>query len=397
MKILMVSASLERSGGAEEYLADVVLGLQSLRHEVRVIFGRKPAAGSLVIDEIVPFSTLVENLTLREFLAEFEKFNPTVVNFQNLLDPALVRFVSQIRPTTVFLHDHEAYCPGSSKYFFRSQRICDLPVSGFCGINAYAEGCLTRHPLKMWRRIRKCRGSLETLRTLKRVVCNSDCVKKNLVQNGVRPEAIVVNHLFPRNYQTESITSDRDRGVPLVLFVGRLFKEKGVDHLLKALRSVRTAYRAVIVGEGWERQNLMRLAQELEMDQRVVFRGFCSREEVARLYQEARLVVVPSLWPEPFGLIGLEAFSFGKPVVAYASGGMGEWLVDGRVGYLVERGSVEKLSEKISLLLTEVDLAERFGESARRYVADNFNRQTHLENLIAVYRELSGGKIDDDA
>lgn len=386
----MITKGIMRAGGAEEYLSDVVTGLLRLGHTVSVYYGTPLNEGASVIDNVSKVSVLVKDFNRDELLMKISQFNPDVVNFQNVIDYNLLRLVSKIKPTTVFIHNHESYCPGNSKYFFNGGDICTLPVSTVCALNGYRKKCMTRRPYKAVRGIRRRFGDLSVLKSLKMVVCNSRYVKNSLVLNGLKEGDIFVNHLFPIFHEGIGGTPNgeaKDR-VSTILYVGRLFKEKGVDHLLKALVLLKCPFRSEIVGEGWERDNLTRLAADLGIENKVVFRGFCSQSEVADLYRKAYLLVVPSLWPEPFGLVGLEAFSYRLPVVAYGSGGIPEWLEDGQNGFIVERGNIEGLANKVDTLLKDSSLASRMGENGRKRIIDDFSLEQHLANLVAVYEKL---------
>ena len=385
----MVTEGIERAGGAEEYLSDVVSGLRREGDEVSVLFGRDPAKESEAIEQLSEGGVLVEGLDRARSIREMRRISPDVINFQGVPDPELLEESVRIAPRTVFLHNHESYCPGNSKYFFVSGKVCDLPVSLFCGLNAFSQNCMSRRPFKMVSAIRGRWQSLKALSRIKKIMCNSQHVKQNLLLNGFSGEKIVVNHLFPRIYAEEAFVGEEEgTDPPIILFVGRLFKEKGVDHFLRALAGVKLSYQAVVVGEGWERVVLERLAAELGIGEKVEFKGFVRREEVARLYRSACLLVMPSLWGEPFGLVGVEALSLGLPVVAYGVGGIPEWLESGKSGFLVEAGRIDLLSENIGRLVRDQALAKQLGQAGKKIVAERFTLRQHLENLRKVYREV---------
>ena len=100
------------------------------------------------------------------------------------------------------------------------------------------------------------------------------------------------------------------------------------------------------------------------------------------------MLVLPSLWPEPFGLVGPEAMAYGKPVVAFDVGGVREWLVDRVNGLLVPRGDVPSLAAAIAELQMDPQLRARLGEGARLCVKERFDRKVILPRLMAIYREL---------
>ena len=93
--------------------------------------------------------------------------------------------------------------------------------------------------------------------------------------------------------------------------------------------------------------------------------------------------------PESFGLVGVEAMAFGKPVVAFDSGGIREWLIHGETGYLVERGDIKGLAEKLSLLLEDQSLVRTMGESAKVRLNGCYRKETHLNALQKIYEEVT--------
>ena len=194
----MVAEGIERAGGAEEYLSGVTQGLVNVGCDVSVFYRRPISLENSVLDGMGGRSQLIENFDREKFFESLSRINPGVVNFQGIIDRELLGQVLQKVPTTIFLHNHETYCPGNSKYFFNSGKVCTIPTSSVCGLYAYLEKCMTRHPLKIGGRVLDRRQSIGCLRRLRKVVCNSNYLKGNLVVNGLRQETIVVNHLFPR-------------------------------------------------------------------------------------------------------------------------------------------------------------------------------------------------------
>jgi glycosyltransferase involved in cell wall biosynthesis len=98
-------------------------------------------------------------------------------------------------------------------------------------------------------------------------------------------------------------------------------------------------------------------------------------------------VVVPSLWPEPFGLVGPEAMAHGLPVIASRVGGIPEWLADGEVGFLFEPGDVQGLADRINRLLFDRALARRLGQQARARAGSRFTVPGYVDRFLELLRE----------
>src|SRR5438034_10653049 len=115
------------------------------------------------------------------------------------------------------------------------------------------------------------------------------------------------------------------------------------------------------------------LAQRLGVAERVHFRGWLSASELAEELANASVVVVPSLWPEPFGLVGIEALAAGRPCVASATGGITDWLEHGVGGLCVPPGDVKALSAALNELLSDPARQRAMGLAGQRAVAKKFS------------------------
>jgi glycosyltransferase involved in cell wall biosynthesis len=173
-----------------------------------------------------------------------------------------------------------------------------------------------------------------------------------------------------------------------VLYLGRLIPSKGVDVLLRALARV-DGVSAVIAGEGPGRDQLVELATQLGVSSRVEFVGWVSADERARLLAGARLLAVPSLWDEAFGIVGVEALAAGVPVVASAVGGIPSWLTDGRAGLLFPRNDDAALAAAVRRILDdpafEAELRAHAPAEAARFSVDR-----HLDALLGEFRAVVG-------
>ena len=100
--------------------------------------------------------------------------------------------------------------------------------------------------------------------------------------------------------------------------------------------------------------------------------------DTGRWYNSAAVVVVPSRWQEPFGLIGGEAYSYFKPVIAFDVGGISEWLKDKETGFLVKEGDVVAFAEKIEFLLNNPKEAEKMGYAGNSLMKQKFNDDIYV-------------------
>lgn len=213
-------------------------------------------------------------------------------------------------------------------------------------------------------------------------VAPSEFVKRKVVEYGIDAGRVeVVPHAIDLEGRAPNYRSE-DR----VVFVGRLSPEKGVDTLLRAMKGVRGTACA-IVGDGPERGRLERLAEELGLAGAVTFFGALHGSELDREIARAKAVVVPSQTYETFGLAALEAYAFGKPVIASRIGALPEVVREGETGLLFDPAEPEGLADCLRALTQDAARAEAMGRAGRRLAETEYAPGLHLDRIRRVYRE----------
>lgn len=175
-----------------------------------------------------------------------------------------------------------------------------------------------------------------------------------------------------------------------LLYLGRVVEQKGVATAIESLALLPSSATLRILGEGDAayRDRLERLAARLKVS--VSFEPPRPREELPGVYREADAVVFPVEWPEPWGLVPLEAMALGRPVLATGRGGSGEYLRDGENALIFEAGSPTGLAASLRTLAGDAELRERLRrggyETAARHSEDAFNEGALAEMLAAAGR-----------
>lgn len=179
----------------------------------------------------------------------------------------------------------------------------------------------------------------------------------------------------------------------LVSFLGQIREIKGVGDFIAMARKLPHANaRFLIAGECRDPMIYAGAYSEASLteafggDTRLRYLGYLSRVE--DLYRVSDIVVVPSRWQEPLGLINLEAGACYTPVVATRSGGIPEIIRDGDNGYLVNIGDVDALCSKVATLIEDPALRRRMGEAARARVEADFTTRP-VRELEALYDKLA--------
>lgn len=294
-------------------------------------------------------------------------------------------------PAVFSLHDHNLYCPSGAKYLITNQSCCPRQLSYLgCIWGHLVEGCGSRRPQKILRNLQQSYWKLETLKKRKiMVIANSHYVRKQLLANGFPAERVVTLHLgIPQPSIASKPLSLKTHQQQKILFVGRIVPNKGLDWLLKALAIAPPNIHLDIAGDGWGRTVMEKLANQLGVSNRLSWHGWCSREKLDKLYQQCFALIFPSVWPEPAGLVTLEAYAHHRPVIASAVGGIPEYLRDGETGILVPAHDIKKLASAIGNLATDYSKSRKLGEQSYLRFLQNYTLDLHIKHLQTLYEQV---------
>ena len=306
MRILVY---LERSpvrGGIEVFAERHVARLRAEGHDVEVVSG---------LPDFGPFYEIVVHKC--SDVAALEKFPP--------------------EKTVYYVHDHEPICPRGCAYT-PLKRNCTRP-GGFWP-------CVLCAPLcRKWKtavaRVLSQKRRIAAMSKFGKIVVISEFMKSRLAANGIDASRIEVR---PPSIETGAGDPAGPPGPPLdLLYVGQLIRGKGVHLLLEAMSLMRTERTLDIVGAGNMEGKLKALTAKLGLGGRVRFDGF--QDNPRGWMRRAACVVVPSFWQEPYGLVAAEAVALGRPVVAFATGGLPEAC--GGKATLVPPGDVKALAKAL--------------------------------------------------
>ncbi len=309
----------------------------------------------------------------------FSRLSPDVIFYHKLTGIAAFRKYGSKARTVRMVHDHDLCCPRKHKYFALNGRVCQSRAGWRC----WADGAFLNRVngsiglVNIGEKFKEMRDNFE----LETLLVGSEFMKEELMQNGFPMQKI---RILAPNVKTEDrpfIPVPEEKNI---LFVGQLIRGKGVDLLLRALKKLTCDYATFIVGTGNAEAKLKKMAEQAGLSGRVHFLGWRDHSEIAKLYLKARVVAVPSRWPEPFGMIGLEAMRFGRPVVAFHVGGIPDWLTHEGTGFLVPEQDIDGFAQALERLLMNTDLAQAMGRKGYEHVKSHFSFESYIAQLEQV-------------
>lgn len=177
----------------------------------------------------------------------------------------------------------------------------------------------------------------------------------------------------------------------VILYIGRFEVVKGIFVLLKAWEKIAAQFpnhQLLFIGEGNEENNLKTAIAKSSANQQISLIPFQPQSVIKQHLYTAQLIVVPSAYREMFGLIGLEAFACGIPVIATNVAGIPEWCIHEKTGLLVEMNDVNEHADAITRLLSDSKLCQHLTQQAKDFVPTNHNKDTALDTLESLYKKL---------
>ena len=450
MKILQINKFFYLKGGSEKYFFELRDLLKKNNHQVidfsvkdkknlpssyskyfiepadlgDPAFLKKPC---LLLKKMLKLIWNKEAQKKLEILIQKEK--PDIAHIHNIHHEISLSILPVLKkykiPIVQTLHDYQIICPNYKLY--SHGKICEK-----CKKHKYYQcflnKCMKEGEVAPLRLLASLFGALENYfywlfgiyKNIDLFITPSKFLKNKFIEFGIPEKKIVYLPNFVKaqkchpefqkchpefisgseNINTEQILkqvqNDKKQNNYLLYF-GRLSKEKGIDILIKAMALVNSNIKLKIVGDGSEKENLKKMAEKLKINSQIQFLDHKNQNELKKIIKNSLTVIVPSQWYENCPLSILEAFSFGKSVVASNLGGISELVEEEKTGFLFEPGNAKDLAEKINLLLASEgdttscrlqDKLNLMGKFAQEEIEKKYNPEIHYQKLMEIYESL---------
>ena len=444
MKILQINKFFYLKGGSEKYFFELRDLLKKNNHQV-IDFSVKdkknlPSPYSEYFIEPVNLKSegIIKNFkkTLKliwnkkaqkklEVLIKKEK--PDIAHIHNIHHEISLSILPVLKkykiPVVQTLHDYQIICPNYKLY--SQEKICEKCKRHKyykCFLNkCVRDSCLASLFATLENYFYWLSGIYKKIDIF---IAPSKFLKNKFIEFGIPENKIIYLPNFVEIFSEDENLSQNN----YLLYFGRLSKEKGVDILIKAMalvnpirnpfkifnqtkhiihntiqhqqtaehfsNGVNENIKLKIVGDGPEKENLKKIAEKLKINSQIQFLGYKNQSELKEIIKNSLAVVVPSQWYENCPLAILEAFSFGKPVIASNLGGIPELVQDGKTGFLFKSGNAKKLAEKINSLLegdtSTCRLQEKLnlmGKFAQEQIEKKYNPEIHYQKLMEIYEK----------
>jgi glycosyltransferase involved in cell wall biosynthesis len=396
MRILIASAHRNLVGGVEKYLQAVIPGFEERGHEVAFLYEYPADPKREHIDSASGFldSWCLQEADPQAVLASVGAWKPDVVyshGFDGTDSVAIKNSLLDAYPVALYLHNYDHTCATGTKcHSFPQIQNCTRRLGPACLLLHYPRRCGGLHPGTMWRQYQRHVELNARLSDHQAILVASRHMYLEMERHGVSAEKLHLAPLPTTDVIPDGVPPAPKRLTGKIIFVGRLTDLKGAKYLIEAIPKaalrLNRPLSLTIAGDGPERGMLQETAQRLGVA--VEFAGWVHTQRKLDLMREADLLAVPSLWPEPFGLVGIEAGCLGVPAVGYAVGGIPDWLIAGESGELApgDPPTVDGLAEAMVRALASPEHYARLCQGAWK-LAQRFTLESHLDQLEPILLE----------
>lgn len=383
MKIIMCHNYYQLSGGEDAVVEAEKNNLIGNNNSVEifaltndVITGIKPKLKSAL-------NIHYSNASRQKIREVIKRYSPDIVhvhNFFPLITPSVYdACIENNVPVVQTLHNYRIICPNA--LLLRDGYICEecinkIPykaVLNRCYRNSIPGTASVAFMVEFHKRKKTWQNKVN------RFIALSEFSKSKFIQAGLPETKITVKPNFTSKNLT--VNPETESQEPFALFAGRLSEEKGVDTLMDAWQNL--PYSLNIAGDGPLMKPVIKRGKK-----NIHFHGMLGKDKLIDEMKAASFLVIPSKWYETFGMVIIEAFSCGTPVLASKIGNMTEIVEDGVNGLHFEPGNSEDLADKAKWLFEHPEECRKMGENALKTYEDKYTPEKNYEMLMNIYNEV---------
>ncbi len=402
MRIAVANQHQRVVGGVERYLDVILPALAHAGHDIALLSECDiPADRARVRVPDSASGWCIAELGDQHALAALRNWRADLIFVHQLSSPALEKALIEVAPAVRFAHGYAGLCISGRKTFVvPTMRPCARRFGWACLAAYYPRRCGGLSPLTMWRDFRTNSAQLALAQRYRATVVASEHMRREHIKHGLPPQSVhkIALPIESSDLHRADVRCSDGASAARLLFVGRAEQLKGGQIALDALpdvaRRLDRTIKMTFAGEGpalddWRR----RAARIRRRDPRIAveFAGWLGNRDLVQLAANSDLLIVPSLWPEPFGIIGPEMGLARLPAAAFAVGGIPEWLADGVNGFLApaDPPTAAGLADAIVRCLGDRAVHVRLRDGAER-IAREFSLADHIARLTNLFARVTG-------
>jgi glycosyltransferase involved in cell wall biosynthesis len=382
MKVLLIHNHYQLAGGEDAVFANEMRLLKNNGHDVINYTVDNASITSLFDKFCLLFNITFSFSQYRKVKKILQTELPAVVHVHNyfpLISPAVFYACKKAGiPVVHTLHNYRAVCP--TALLMHDSKINETSLKGSTWWTVpkrvYRDSFIGSFTLACMVELHKLLGTWQT--KVDRFIALTEFSRQKYMEAGWPAKKIVIKPNFIEDPYDTATAVRKDGGY--ALYVGRLSKEKGIDILLDAWSRVDLPLK--VIGDG-----PLKSSVESNALASVEYIGLKKKDGVLELIKNADFIIMPSTWYETFGMVIIEAFSCGTPVLASRLGSLQTIIVDGITGLHFEAGNPVELAEKVQWMIENPAEVKKMGANARKEYLAKYTPEKNYEMLMDIYQQ----------
>jgi glycosyltransferase involved in cell wall biosynthesis len=385
MRILQLHNFYKIAGGEDVVVRSEKSLLEAHGNSVVLLDVDNDAIASKFSQAMTAVNAIYSPASKQRVLQEINRFQPDVVhvhNFFPLLSPAVYDACREAGvPVVQTLHNFRLFCANS--FFYRDGKVCEDCMGKFFPTPAVIHTCyrdsrIGSAVVGTMQTVHRIRGTWRD--RVDRYIALTDFARNKFIEGGLPANKITVKP----NFVSVDPGCGEGQG-DYALFVGRLSPEKGLETLLAAWEKLGDRIGLKIIGDGPLAPTVEQAATRIPG---VEWMGRQSQDQLQALMKNAQVLIFPSVWYETFGLVVIEAYAAGVPVIASNLGTMSLLIDPGRTGLLFRAGDPQDLQERIEWILSHPLEVKKMRQEARREFESKYTATQNYQQLMEIYETV---------
>jgi len=385
MKILYIHNNYATNNSGEEHAAHSIARLLVKNgHQVEWYLRSSDELNSAAHKSMAFFTGIWNPAAVKQVLKRIDDFQPDVVQIQNLyplISPAIIKAIkSRGVPIVMRCPNYRLFCP-SGLHLNPKGQVCEKCLSPGKELHCILNNCENNVIKSTGYALRNfaARTIWDLYRNIDIYIVQSQFQKDKFIANGIPGSKIeIVPGISPE------ISSNGNEPGNLVSFVGRISPEKGIVEFIEAARILPEIPFAIAGSPNPQLSSLQQNSPE-----NIEWMGFLRGEELDRLYQKSRIIVIPGKWYEGFPNVITRAMQHAKPVITSNLGAMASIVDHKKTGLLVQAGSIDALANAIESLYNQPGLCKLYGNNGKVKATEHYSSETIYNKLISIYHSTT--------
>lgn len=408
MRVLLVNKFHYLKGGSEKYYFELGKLLKEQGNEV-AYFSMEDEKNIKTGDKeyfVDKFELTSKNIwkvhdviyskkNYKKMCEAIDDFKPDIIhlnNFQRQLSSSVVFAAYDKKVPIIYTaHDVQAICPAITM-LDSNGNVCEKCIGGKynncienkCNKGSMLKSVIGAHEGKFYRKNNIYKDMVNY------IVTPSKFYKMQFIKDGYDEKKVIAIHNFI-NVDEYTLETKNEN---YALYSGRLSKEKGIINLVEAFKKLLEDkeiknidnIKLYIAGDGPCKEEIERYINNNNLKDKMILLGYLKQDDLKEYTRKASFIVVPSIWYENCPYSILETQAIGKAIIGANIGGIPELVQNEKNGFIYKYDDVNELKEKMKKLFNDKELANEFGENAKKYATKEYDKDKYYEKIINIYK-----------